>query len=379
TWMGWGIPKVPGAVDVKWTRIAHPHMSDEVKDLSKRVPAKTPSITEGIVGDSRLWDYNGLSFMEKDDDYLPEELKGKCGGYVTTLVQDKDQAGVTIPQYRLQTLTADRPEGGTYVRRYDSTGSSGSAVRWTDWVRTSFSHADMEVHSKDPGAHKEVIKYYRATSFTANCVNFANQSEGDLLGGVRAVNCDLLLDNYGYISQGNDYMDAPYDGKFRVAGNLAFSGYNEKPVDQYPNGRFQVLVRVKRKNTTIWRTINQFTYDHSDKRAKIPPLQFETDVFELNMDDHVIINITLPNIDHIKTNHPSLYFSPVKSYFVIEDENTHCGSYIAETNSKYFGIVDSMGDVGIRVHHNTPDNPSTAIRVYGEKLKKEPTNMNKVI
>lgn len=377
TWMGWGIPKAASGVDNKWTRIAHPKMSDEVKDLSKRLPKKSPSVADGILGDSRLWDYNGVTYVESDSETLPEELKGKCGAYVTTSIQDKDAEGVTIPQYRLQTLVADRDTGGSYVRRWKSTSTPGSSVEWSDWVRTSFSPKDIEDHNKDAAAHSETFKHYRAVSFSANLINFAQQVEGNLAGGVRSANCDLMFDSHSSSQRGDDYLDVPYKGRYRIKANFAISGYKEG-VKTFPTGRWQALIRIKKKASVDWRTLGQFIYDHTDKKEKFPILDCEVENIDMDLDDMVIINLTFGGMATAAKEHPDLAFIPIKSYILIEDVNTHTGFYMCKTYSKHFATVDSSGSVGIRVHHaNIPD-PSTNIRVYGEKINKVPVEMQKV-
>ncbi|MGL5013621.1 MAG: hypothetical protein ACRC6V_04920, partial [Bacteroidales bacterium] len=89
-WVGWAIPEAAGAVGNKWTRIAHEGMSDQVKDLVRRVPAKSASVLPGLIGDNPMWDHNGVTFLDQGSIHLPDEIQTICGGYVTTSVQDKD-------------------------------------------------------------------------------------------------------------------------------------------------------------------------------------------------------------------------------------------------------------------------------------------------
>ncbi|MGL5015954.1 MAG: hypothetical protein ACRC6V_17000 [Bacteroidales bacterium] len=374
TWMGWGIPAAGGAVDVKWTRIAHPKMSDEVKDLNRRVPAKAPSVIPGIIGDNARWDYNGVTFVEKDSTAIPDELKGKCGGYITTSVQDKDAPGITIPQYRIQTLTADRPEGGTFVRRFDSAGSQGGAVSWTDWVRTSFSHKDIEAHQKDPAAHKDLIKYHVVFALTGNLQSIFAQTAGNSLGGLHEDNGLMIVDNYGYTNQAKDYMDPPYTGEFRITGVLSFSGYNEKN-KTYPAGRWQILFRKKRKDTQEYGSIGLFYYVHTDESKPYPSLSFLGRGIPLESNQEVVINLNFDSKTALNNKHPNLYLAPTRSYLVLEDEATTTGTLVGEAHRKLYGNLDVFGEVGIKSHHSDIANPSSAIRVYGEKLEKTPKVM----
>ncbi|MGL5014173.1 MAG: hypothetical protein ACRC6V_07785, partial [Bacteroidales bacterium] len=366
SWMGCDDPTAGGAVDVKWTHLLHRNMSNEVKDLVKRVPAKTPDVLPGVLGDHADWAYNGVTYIEQGSEHLPEEFKDRCGGYITTTVNDKDQPGVTIPQHRIQTCTPDRETGGTWVRRFKSTGSPGGQTGWSDWVRTSFSHKDIENHMEDKNAHKSVIKFYKAASFAAQYSNFYNQSVGGAGGGVRGGNCSLMVDNYGARGEDQDYMCPAYDGDFRVRGVLAFAGYSDKNI---PVGQWNVTVRLKHKDSSAWRTIGHFrSKEMAASSKKFPLISFETSPEEILSTDEIVINVTYTNTSSLITDHPGLYFVPLRSHFVLEDENTRAGTNIARTFGKYAGNVDIVGDVGVRVHYTNIPNSTGAIRVYGEAL-----------
>lgn len=373
-WMGWGIPKAAGAVDKKWTRIAHPHMSEEVKGLSKRNPAKSPSVESGIVGDSRLWDYNGFTYVEKDEETLPDEIKSICGGYITTSIQDKDAPEVTIPQNRMQTLIADQEGGATYIRRYLSTGSPGSATYWSPWVRTSFSKKDINAHEEDPAAHKKVFKYHRASSFTAKFSEFVNQIGPDSgKGTVRDDNCDLLVDNYGF-SPSTDYIEVPYTGKFRIKGEIAFSGYKGNTTVTV----WKIVLTIARKNQPgSYQLLRQFQHVHSKTSERYPPMFFSVEDQALEPGDKVYIKIQSSDTNALVTNHPNLYFVPLKSYFVVEDQETRSGSKIANTHKKHLANLNALGDIEVKAHHNEYDT-TKAVRVYGDKVNKTPVEMTPV-
>lgn len=374
SWMGCDDPTAGGAVDVKWTHLLHRNMSNEVKDLVKRVPAKTPEVLPGPLGDTRSWDYNGVTYIEQGSEHLPDEFRDRCGGYITTTVNDKDQPGVTIPQHRIQTCTPDRETGGTWVRRFKSTGTPGSQTGWSDWVRTSFSHKDIENHMEDKNAHKSVIKFYKAASFSAQYSKFYNQSVGGTGGGVRGGNCSLMVDNYGALNEDEDYMCPAYDGDFRVRGVLAFAGYSDKNI---PVGQWNVTVRLKHKDSSAWRTIGHFrSKEMAASSKKFPLISFETSPEEILSTDEIVINVTYTNTSSLITDHPGLYFVPLRSHFVLEDENTRAGTNIARTFGKHAGNVDIMGDVGVRVHYTNIPNSTGAIRVYGEALSHTPAEMD---
>lgn len=378
TWMGWSDPEQGGAVGAKWTRIAHADMSLEVKDLVRRVPAKAPDVTPGILNDSALWAHNGVTYLDKDSEHLPEDLKTVCGGYITTSVQDSDAPGVTIPQSRIQTCTADRKEGGTWNRRFISASSPGASTEWSPWIRTSFSYSDIENHMRDPGAHKSCIRFYKATSFSAQYKGFYSQTVEGSFGGVRSENCSLIADNYGSVMENQDFMQTPYDGRFKIKGVLGLAGYADGknlPVD----GQWNVLIRLKHKGESNWTTIGHFRSTKTTVNTKkFPVMGFSTDSIEIRKTDQVIINITHTDSNTLVANHPGLYFVPVRSVFVLEDENTIVGSGIARTFARYIGNTDIMQGVGLRVHHANLTDPKSTVRVYGESMPKEVTQMDRL-
>lgn len=365
-WMGCNDPDTGGGVDVKWTRLFHRNMSDDVKGLVRRVPAKAPDVDPGVLGDSGLWHFNGVTFLDKDNEHLPDDFKDVCGGYITTVVQDKDASGVSIPQYRMQTCTPDRVEGGTWVRRFISTSSPGAQTSWSPWVRTSFSPKDIAAHSADPGAHKEHIKFYKVTSFSAQYKTFYNQQEGGSAGGVRAANCSLIADNYGALELDQDYMQPAYDGRFKMRGVIGLAGYNDGK-NLPANGQWNILVRLKHEGESSWTTIGHFRSEATPVNTKkFPILGFAVPAREILKTDQIIINITHTNTQDLITNHPGLYFVPLRSVFVLEDESTISGTRIARTFGKYIGLTDIMQGVGLRVHHADLTNPKSTVRVYGE-------------
>lgn len=379
TWMGWSDPEAGGGVDVKWTRLLHRNMSDEVKSLVRRVPAKAPGVQPGILGDNPSWAYNGVTYLDKDDENLPEDLKGKCGGYITTSVQDKDAPGVTIPQNRIQSCSADRQEGGSWVRRFVSTGSPGSQTSWSPWVRTSFSHKDIENHMNDSAAHKDVIRFYRVFSLNGSLKSIFSQTSGGALGGFHQDNATVLADNYGFTDlEDQDYVTVPYSGDFRLTGALSFSGYSDNK-KTYPIGTWQILLRKRTKlGGGNYMPVGQFTYIHTDITSPYPPLTFL--VPSVGLEDHqeLVVNLTFSASQSLITDHPDLYLVAPRSTFSIENHKSRTGTAIARSFRNIFGNLDVIGDVGIKSHHSTITNPNSAIRVYGEKVSKTPRAMTKI-
>ncbi|MGL5015090.1 MAG: hypothetical protein ACRC6V_12515, partial [Bacteroidales bacterium] len=373
TWMGWGFSK-DATPDQKWTRIVHPHMSDEVRDLVRRVPAKAKSVTPGLIGDSQDWDHIGTTFIEAGNSNLPAELKGTCGCYITTVVQDKDTAGVTIPQFRMQTALADREDGGTWIRRLLATGSPGSAISWSPWVKSSFGREEISTHEKDPNAHKDVIKFAAVHSIEGKMANIFNQTLEGFPGALRADgNYDILMDTYGHILYQLDRGTVPYDHWFDAEGMVEFSGYTGS--SNYSVGKWTVHLRIKRKGTTTFSDIQKFTYVHTDSKTPYPPMKFKAEKIELVRGDELYMHVYFDNPKGLMNAHPDIYIVPIRSYIAYQDSETAAGTLIAASYRKLFGNVDVKGDVAVKVHHRDPDDIKSGIRVYGTRITREPTNM----
>ncbi|MGL5012925.1 MAG: hypothetical protein ACRC6V_01375 [Bacteroidales bacterium] len=379
TWMGWATPKAPGAVDKKWSHIAHEGMSTEVKGLSKRLPSKTPSVSGGTLGDDAQWEHTGWTYVEpvlKDDPSdLPDAIK-LSGAYVQTYV--KNIAGETgIPQARMQTCFEDSETSSQWIRMFDPNPPGSGDPVWKKWVRTSFSQKDIEAHSKDHAAHKDIIKYHVVFALTGGIFPIFSQTAGDALGGLHEDNGLMIVDNYGYTNKDKDYMDPPYSGKFRISGVLSFSGYNEKNKN-YPLGRWQIIFRKRDQTTGIYGPIAQFYYVHTDDKVPYPSIAFLAEDVDLLDSQEVVINLSFDNPTGLKNKHPNLYLAPTRSYLVLEDNETTTGTLIGEAHRKLYGNLDVTGEVGIKSHHSNLADPSSAIRVYGEKLDKTPKVMIKV-
>ncbi|MGL5014580.1 MAG: hypothetical protein ACRC6V_09875, partial [Bacteroidales bacterium] len=375
TWMGCNDPDAGGAVDVKWTKLMHRGMSDQVKSLVRRVPAKAPNVDPGILGDSGLWHFNGVSFLDKEDSQLPEEFREKCGGYITTTVQDKDAPNISIPQQRLQTCTPDNEEGGTWVRRFISTGSPGAEASWSKWVRTSFSPKDIEDHENNPAAHKNVIKHYRVFALNGRYLSIAAQTAGSALGGIHASNVNTIADNYGFSNEEKDYIDTPYEGSFRMGGVISLGGYKEGE-KRFPSGNWQLILRKKDIDSQNYSPIAQFRYNHTDEKVQYPSMSFEVENVDLKTAQELVANLTFTDNQGIRDHHPDLYLVPTRSTLFIEDMKTRGGSYIGNTHRTLYGNLDVIGNVGIKSHHSRLNDDNSSIRVYGEKVNKTPVKMS---
>ncbi|MGL5013611.1 MAG: hypothetical protein ACRC6V_04870, partial [Bacteroidales bacterium] len=371
-WMGWGLSK-DAQPDKKWTRIAHPNMSEEVNDLVKRVPVKAKSVVPGLIGDSRDWDYIGTTFVERGNDQLPADLNNACGCYITTVVQDKDASGTTIPQYRMQTALADRIEGGTWIRRLVSPASPGSIVSWSPWVKSSFGSEELIRHEEDPNCHKSVIKFYGVASLAGKIVDIQNQSLDGVVGALRGEgNLDVMHDSYGHILETQDYGTVPYDNGFTGEGVIEFSGYDGS---KCPVGKWSVIIRIKRNGATSSSELYKFNYVHFEENDRYPPIKFTIPKTGLVRGDQVFIYVNFDNPVALKNAHPDLYIVPIRSYIAYQDSLTTAGSKVAQNFRKYFGNVDVTGDVAVKVHHRNMDDLKSAIRVYGTRISRTPTDM----
>lgn len=369
-WIGWADPRAPGAVDRKWTPIAHEGMSTEVTGLTARNPAKIPTTTPSGDGESRNWDYSGVTYLERQDTNLPDELITECGGFVRTLVKYKESEPNNI-DVRTQTCHADDGSGRTFSRSYDA-ASTSTGSKWNPWVRISFSKKDINAHEEDPAAHKKIIKYHRATSFSCKYTELITQQGVDGSSGfVRDSNCGLLVDNYGF-EGGNDFISFPYEGTFRVRGELAFSGFDGSTI---PVTTWSVTLMVERKrdpgNVTLLRT---FTYNHTKKDTKYPPIFFEQDRINIESGDKIYVKIKSSDQSAITTAQPALYFVPIKSFLVIEDVETRSGTFIAKTHKDQLANLNAFGDIEVKAHYRKYDGAG-AVRLYGEAVIKNATEM----
>ncbi|MGL5014392.1 MAG: hypothetical protein ACRC6V_08915 [Bacteroidales bacterium] len=372
-WMGWSTPAAPGAVGAKWTRIAHEDMSLEVKDLVKRVPAKAPVVTAGITGDDSQWEGSGWSYVdpvgESDVSSLPDEIK-QIGAYVHTYVKDvPGESGV--PQTRMQTCYEDGEGSSQWVRRLDQNPGTGNPS-WKKWVRTSFSNADIEKHSRDPNCHKDVIKFHKTTALGGVIQNINNQTLDGVRGCLRTDNYYILSDNYGFLKDLQDYGSVPYDNGFSGTGVIELSGYGTGDI---PLCKWTVEVRIMRKGSFVTAPLLKQSYVHTATTRKYPPMRFELPRTELNRDDKLYVFFYSDNATAIKNKHPNLYIAPVRSYVSLQDANTSAGSAIGRNFRKLLSGVDIEGDFGVKVHLRDPSDPKSAIRVYGAKITKTPVDM----
>ena len=371
SWMGWGIPDVAGGVDVKWTRIAHPHMSQEVKGLSLRSPAKAPYVVPGILGDSTRWEFNSWTYVEKDDSTLPDEFGTRCGAYISTVVQDVDN-DTQRPQERLQICYADEPGGHCYVRTWDKgTGSAGAAgLKWRPWVKISMSGKDIDAHNENPDAHTSHHKYYKVCTFetlynTVKTNAYRVEDRGMY----------LIADNYGSSNEGEQYTSIPYNGSFKLSGMVDVDGWenNAPKVTDW-------LVTIFRVRNSVETKVAEFAYkcSLSTNEKKVKPFKWKTDPLPFEYGDKVVYKVQCVGDTDFATKYKILWFPIMRNFFVIEDARTSAGSRIAETQRRTSGIVNSQFGTGINVHFTNRADASGGVRLYGTTIEKIYQDMSKV-
>lgn len=364
-WMGWGVPEASGGVDNKWTKIAHPKMSEEVRDLSKRMPPKAPYISAGVLGDAPNWQHNSWTYVKKDDPQLPEAFKERCGAYFTTVVQDVEN-DTARPQERLQVCYADEQGGHCYVRTWNKGASAGSSdYGWRPWVKISMSAKDISDHNTDHTSHRDIFKFYKVGTLDMSWATLKAKNwkiaDSDLL---------LLADSDGVSVDGSSTTSVPYTGTYRFSGRIDFDGLNTS--SPYPKPNF--IVYVYKTVNNVVSIISEHGYRHADHTKPVPPLQWKSGEIQLNEGDK--IHFELKDFNNSLDSLTDLRFIPNRTFFVMEDFKTTAGSRIAETFRRTLGSLNSHYNVGVNVHYASGS--SGQVRVYGAAVTAQATNMNKV-
>ena len=366
TWMGWGVPETAGAVDKKWSRVLHPKMSDEVKDLSLRNPPKAPYADPGILGDTASWRYTGWTYIRKDDPQLPEAIKEICGAYISTIIQDVEN-DTARPQERFQICYADQQNSDCFVRTWNKGSTTGSSdYGWRPWVKISMNQSSIDNHNEDPNAHKNHHKFYKVGTVDATWAELK-------AGNSKIKDSDLLLiaDSHGISKDGEEGLTIPYDGQFRFSGRVEFDSWKSTSA---PFLKPQFIMYVYKITPSLETIIAEFGYNHSDHTKPVPPLKWKSGPITLKTGDK--IRFEFKEFTGALNNETNLRMVPSRTYFVVEDVNTTAGSRIATTHKRTMGAINSRSDVGVNVHlaAGSKDN----VRVYGLPLATTTVDMNKI-
>lgn len=377
TWMGWATPAASGAVGNKWTKIAHEGMSDQVKRLDQYLPQFAPEVVPGGTGDNNQWFHTGWTYADSAKDVGMPDSYDTVGMHIMTFVRsDVNARPGERPKYRIQYGFIEDDLGNiveTHFRnRNPSAGPSDNF--WGTWTKTSFTPKELEAHNQDPAAHKNLIKFHKVVSVTGKFSDIFSQTmPGDSTAGfIKAGNCNLLADNYGHTTN-TDHLEVPYDGTFRIKGEIALSGFANTT---YINGKWTVTLRLKKKGETKWTTVGQHSYNHVGTSTPYPALVFTTNSVAFGPNDELIVNVTFSEPQRMTQNHPNAFFVPLRSYLMIEDVGTTAGTNIAATYRQYLTDTERTGDVGVKIHYPSLG-ASGNIRVYGEGLVRTPTAMSR--
>lgn len=374
TWMGYSVATGQGDLSPKWTRIAHRDMSSEVKGLSARLPVITPVVTTGPFGDNRQWEHTGWSYVESafDVGLTPENVYKNKGLYIQTYARKgpSDQPS-DRPSKRVQVGFIDDESGEVFTRIQDDAASSTDPF-WKPWSKVSMSQADLDKHNTDQHAHRSSHKYYRVYSI---------DMEYSLLRakGYYLYDKDMLLmaDSHGIALNGSQEMVLPYDGEYTLSGCFTLDQlYNATTGTPSQQWKFEVV----RKRTGVSDARYQFVYTSpkdSSTAAKDIAMTWKLSNQEFKANDKLVFYFQGMGDSSFATNYPNVKFVPVRSYIVIEDSDTVCGSRIADSFRRTFGVIKQRGDSGISLHRRDYT-AGKAHRQYGSDIISNFEPMTKV-
>lgn len=357
-WMGRGRSDPADMSGNKWSRIAYPRMAVDVKNVMRRLPQKAAEALPGALGDNAQWENTGWTFMVARTEGLPDEVKS-VGGYIQTYVKAVD-GEVGIPQERIQICYSDEEHPKTFMRRFDTGSTSQVDPVWKPWYKASVGMDDITHHDNDPHAHNELLRYYKVMTFETAYTRLKTFR-------YRVPTSDLMLvaESTGHTDSEWNPITVPYDGNFKFNGRLSFDRFITT-AGKYPVGDW-ILKIIKVDPTTGGETIiNTFSRTHNDVNKTFASLRWETNSVPLKRTDKIYFDIQFSNDKDFATLFDVGKFFAMRSYIVIQDENTSSGRLIAETFRKTLGNLNTREDSGVTVHPQAVG--STNIRVYGEKV-----------
>lgn len=357
-WMGRGRSDPADMGGNKWSRIAYPKMAVDVKNIMRRLPQKAAEVLPGNLGDNGQWENTGWTFMVPRTPGLPDEAK-ETGGYIQTYV--KDVNGETgIPQERIQICYTDEEHPKTFMRRFDTGNTSLSDPVWKPWYKASVSMEDITHHDTDPQAHHELLKYYKVVTFETPYTRLKTYR-------YRLPTSDLMLiaESTGHTDSKWNPVTMPYDGNFKFNGRLSFDRF-DTTAGKYPVGDWIFKIIKDDPLTGNETIINTFSRTHNDANKTFASLMWETGTIPLKKTDKIYFDIQFSNDAEFGTLFDVGKFFVMRSYIVMQDENTTSGSLIAETFRKTLGNLNARENSGVTIHPQTVG--SSSIRVYGEQV-----------
>lgn len=185
----------------------------------------------------------------------------------------------------------------------------------------------------------------------------------------------LLADSHGFSKPGDLDTVIPYSGKFNLSGKFVFEGWGTGTAIAT-----NWVLKIARKrgagdaDTVI---IGDFTFNNTTSpQTVMPPVSWSLPGIDLQEGDRIIYKLQCMNDTTFATNYPTLAFVPLRSYFVIEDENTQAGSRIAEMHRRTAGNMYARQSTGVNVHYQTGS--TGTVRLYGVAINSTYKPMSKV-
>lgn len=375
TWMGYSVGTDSGDTTPKWTRIAHREMSNEVKGLNLRHPINAPVVVPGQLGDNRQWEHTGWSYVDSafDVGLMPEsEFKNK-GVYIQTYSRKGPNDGPTDrPSKRIQMGIIDEESGEIFTRiQNDAAGPTDQF--WKGWTKVSMSQKDIDAHNEDPHAHRTSHKYYRVYSIDMDYSILKSKQynlyDKDML---------LMADSHGIALKGSQQMVIPYDGNYNMSGKFTIDQFfNTATGIPQKQWKFEIRRTPKGGGTT---KNYQFVYNQPKVTGSTDDVTMEWALKDQEFKSGDLITFYLQCMDDgdVATNYPNAKLVPVRSYIVIEDSDTVCGSRIAESFRQTFGVIKQRGDTGISLHRKDYNTSSATQRLYASSIIKTFGTMEKV-
>lgn len=355
-----------------WTKISHRHMSDEVKSLTRRFPARSEGIDPGTLGDNGQWFHTGWTYVEDASDVglKPEDLYKSYGIHIMTFVRKGPGDGDIIPKYRMQVgFIEDMQNGFSEIwTRFADINATDSEPVWKDWIKSAASMKDLVNHNNDPKAHIDMDPFYKVYTFDhtydylKTCLYYLR--EHDLMLTASSTGAGIGLSN--------ETVLVPYTGTYNLSGKISIDQlFNTAGGVPLKNWKFQV---TRQRQGQADETYNFF---HSNKQSNAEvtvSMKWNLPNVAFQRGDSLVFNFRCINDGDFVTTYPNTKMIPMRSYIVLEDSKTSAGTRIAETFRRTLGILNQRGDVGVNVHRREYQTTG-GVRVYGRAINSNYENM----
>ena len=227
---------------------------------------------------------------------------------------------------------------------------------------------DISDHNSDPGAHRKDHKFYKCGTLDMSYFALKSQSYK-----VYDKNLLLFADSHGTSLTGENGSTIPYNGSFNLSGRIEFDGWATTRADNK-----SWTFKIKRTRGGSETQIGEFAFTHNSSSTEIhtPPLTWALNKITLEYGDKIHYEFKCINDSDFQTRQPDLSFTPYRTYFVIEDNETSTGTRLAETSRRTLGALNTRGNVGVNAHPTT--GAAQTPRVYGINIATNVKSMNKV-